>query len=116
MTSMSSSGGEAGEGSIRWLPRLTTCRRTAPRDRQQWSVGADKSVSNMHACKHALDLQLATKVAGWTRGRLGSLTCGWPGSWSCTAAHAFSESMTCPPCAASLQQEAAIAAQTNSAG
>lgn len=25
MTSMSSSGGEEGEGSSRWLPKLTTC-------------------------------------------------------------------------------------------
>ncbi len=31
------------------------------------------------------------------------LTCGWPGSWSCTAAQAFSDTMTWPPCAASLQ-------------
>lgn len=30
-------------------------------------------------------------------------TWGAPGSWSCTAAHAFSERMTWPPCAASLQ-------------
>lgn len=53
---------------------------------------------NMQGCSTAVQVTLPD-----TQALRGALTCGWPGSWSCTAAHAFSETMTWPPCAASLQ-------------
>ena len=103
MTSISSRGGpEAGAPapwSSRWLPRLTTCgRHSGGSKRGAWSAPAyaaryGRTPPPSHPPPPTPPPDPPFAILAW----------GEPGSWSCTAAHAFSDTTTCPPCATSLR-------------